>query len=86
MMGKGQVAAMQTRLKVIAAAEKLITGRGFESVTVDDIGAEAGVAKGTFYTCFRRLCHREPIWYEFYFNRHMGQTRLCIQVRMSRNT
>lgn len=59
-MGKRQVAAMQTRLKVIAAAEKLIAERGFESVTVDDIAAEAGVAKGTFYTYFKRK--EDVVW------------------------
>lgn len=53
-MGKRQTAAMQTRLSVIAAAEKLISEKGFEGVTIDDIAREAGVAKGTFYTYFKR--------------------------------
>lgn len=53
-MGKRQIAAMQTRMNVIAAAEKLIAEKGFENVTIDDIAKEAGVAKGTFYTYFKR--------------------------------
>ncbi|MGN1089719.1 MAG: TetR/AcrR family transcriptional regulator, partial [Huintestinicola sp.] len=53
-MGKRQIAAMQTRTKVILAAEKLIAEHGFENVTIDDIASEAGVAKGTFYTYFKR--------------------------------
>jgi len=53
-MGKRQIAAMQTRLKIITAAEKLIKERGFENVTIDEIAAEAGVAKGSFYTYFKR--------------------------------
>lgn len=53
-MGKRQIAAMQTRTKVILAAEKLIAEHGFENVTIDDIAAKAGVAKGTFYTYFKR--------------------------------
>lgn len=53
-MGKRQIAAMQTRLHVITAAKKLISEKGFENVTIDDIAKEAGVAKGTFYTYFKR--------------------------------
>ncbi|MCD8097382.1 MAG: TetR/AcrR family transcriptional regulator [Lachnospiraceae bacterium] len=53
-MGKRQIAAMQTRLKIIAAAENLIKEQGFENVTIDEIAAEAGVAKGSFYTYFKR--------------------------------
>ena len=45
---------MQTRRNVIAAAEKLIAEKGFENITIDDIAKEAGVAKGTFYTYFKR--------------------------------
>ena len=53
-MGKRQVAAEQTRIKLILAAEKLISTRGFDSVSVDEIAAEAGVSKGSFYTYFKR--------------------------------
>lgn len=53
-MKKRQIAAMKTRLNVIKAAEKLIAEKGFENVTIDDIAKEAGVAKGTFYTYFKR--------------------------------
>jgi len=53
-MGKRQIAALETRKKLILAAEKLIRERGFEGVSVEDVAREAGVAKGTFYTYFRR--------------------------------
>ena len=53
-MGKRQVAAMQTRLKIITAAEKLIKEQGFENVTIDESALEAGVSKGSFYTYFKR--------------------------------
>lgn len=53
-MGKRQEAAILTRKKVIIAAEKLISEKGFENVTIQDIAAEAGVAVGTFYTYFKR--------------------------------
>lgn len=53
-MGTRQIAAQQTRLNIIAAAEKLIRERGFENVGVIDITNEAGVAKGSFYTYFKK--------------------------------
>ncbi|NBK79928.1 TetR/AcrR family transcriptional regulator [bacterium D16-76] len=53
-MGKRQIAALETRRKVIAAAEKLISERGFENVMISDITKAAGVATGTFYTYFKR--------------------------------
>ena len=53
-MGKRQIAAERTRIKLMLAAEKLISARGFDNVTVDDITAEAGVSKGSFYTYFKR--------------------------------
>ena len=53
-MGKRQIAAQETRRKIIAAAEKLIREKGFEAVGVSDIAKEAGVAKGSFYTYFKR--------------------------------
>ena len=60
-MGKRQLAALETRRKLIQAAEKLIRERGFDHVSVSDIAAEAGVAKGSFYTYFQR---KEDVVYE----------------------
>ena len=53
-MGKRQIAAMQTRMKIVLAAEKLIKERGIDDISVEDITNEAGVAKGSFYTYFKR--------------------------------
>jgi len=41
------------RDKVIAAAQELMTGRGYRATTVDDIVNRAGVAKGSFYHSFK---------------------------------
>ena len=49
-----QIKARQTRAKIIAAAEKLIKERGFDAVGVLDITNEAEVAKGSFYSYFKR--------------------------------
>ena len=53
-MGRKQIAAERTRRKIMEASEKLIAARGFDNVTVDEITAEAGVSKGSFYTYFKR--------------------------------
>src|ERR1700688_2304758 len=38
--------------EILAAARKVFAKRGFDSATVDDIAAAAGVAKGTLYLYF----------------------------------
>ena len=42
----------ETRGKIIEAAIRLFSNRGFNSASVDDICAEAGVSKGAFYHHF----------------------------------
>lgn len=49
-----QARAQETRAKIIAAAEKLISEKGFDAVQIIDITNEAGVGKGSFYTYFKR--------------------------------
>ena len=49
-----QVRAAETRRKIVAAAKKLITEKGFESVAIEDIAKEAGVSTGSFYTYFKQ--------------------------------
>lgn len=53
-MTNRQNAALQTKRKLIAAALELIKRNGFNAINVEDITREAGVAKGTFYTYFKR--------------------------------
>ena len=49
-----QVRAAETRRKIVAAAKKLITEKGFESVAIEDIAKGAGVSTGSFYTYFKK--------------------------------
>lgn len=49
-----QVRAAETRRKIVAAAKKLITEKGFENVAIEDIAKEAGVSTGSFYTYFKK--------------------------------
>lgn len=47
----------RTRGELIAAAERLVAARGLDAISIDDITAEADVAKGTFYTHFEDKDH-----------------------------
>ena len=49
-----QERAKETRAKIITAAERLISQKGFDAVQIIDITNEAGVGKGSFYTYFER--------------------------------
>lgn len=51
----GREKRVRTRAQLVEAANALFAGRAVESVTVDDVVQEAGVAKGTFYTHFDSL-------------------------------
>src|SRR5271157_2725522 len=51
----GREKRAKTKAQLIAAAKALYSTRPWESVTVDEVVTEAGVAKGTFYTHFNDL-------------------------------
>jgi AcrR family transcriptional regulator len=51
----GREKRARTKAELIAAAKALCSRRPWESVTVDEVVNEAGVAKGTFYTHFNDL-------------------------------
>lgn len=53
-MGKRQEAALETRQKLIDAVKKLSETKAYHEMSIDDITQTAGVAKGTFYTYFKR--------------------------------
>lgn len=53
-MNKRQLAAQGTKKRLITAGLELIKEKGFEAINVEDITRKAGVAKGTFYTYFKR--------------------------------
>ncbi|MDL1909627.1 TetR/AcrR family transcriptional regulator [Chloroflexi bacterium CFX6] len=43
----------ETRTKIMEAAIKLFSNRGYNAASVDDICAEAGISKGAFYHHFK---------------------------------
>jgi AcrR family transcriptional regulator len=51
----GREKRARTRAQLLAAAHSLFARQAVESVTVDDVVKEAGVAKGTFYVHFDDL-------------------------------
>ncbi|WP_234835694.1 TetR/AcrR family transcriptional regulator [Sinorhizobium meliloti] len=51
----GREKRARTRAQLIAAAHSLFARQAVESITVDDVVKEAGVAKGTFYVHFDSL-------------------------------
>ena len=53
-MNKRQIAAQETKRKLISAGLELLRTNGFDAINVEDITRKAGVAKGTFYTYFKR--------------------------------
>lgn len=54
MANKRQLAAQATKAKIIQAAYEIMKESGFYTINVEDITQRAGVAKGTFYTYFKR--------------------------------
>ena len=53
-MTNRQKNALETRRKILEAAKEVISEKGFENVSVEDIAKAAGVATGSFYTYFKR--------------------------------
>lgn len=56
-----QQAARETRRKLVDAAKRIISEKGLSNTSVDEITEACGVAKGTFYTYFKR---KEDIVFE----------------------
>ncbi|MBQ7409298.1 MAG: TetR/AcrR family transcriptional regulator, partial [Alphaproteobacteria bacterium] len=53
-MNMRERAALETRKKLLKTGQKLIMRKGLSNISVEDITNAAGVAKGTFYTYFKR--------------------------------
>ena len=53
-MNKRELSSIQTKEKLLKATKELLKTKGFGTINVSDITKEAGVAKGSFYTYFKR--------------------------------
>lgn len=54
MMTNRQLAALETKKKLLASAKELIGEKGLANTSVAEITQKCGVANGTFYTYFKR--------------------------------
>lgn len=59
-----QIKALDTRKALFASAIKLFNEKGFENVHIDEIAADAGTSKGSFYTYFKS---KDEVIIEHYF-------------------
>lgn len=53
-MGKRQQAALETRQKLLDAVQELLQQKRADDISIEDVTTKAGVAKGSFYTYFKR--------------------------------
>lgn len=53
-MNKRELSSIQTKEKLLKATKELLKTKGFSTINVSDITKQAGVAKGSFYTYFKR--------------------------------
>lgn len=53
-MNNRQLAALETKRKLLNAAKKIICEKGLVNTSISEITKECGVANGTFYTYFKR--------------------------------
>lgn len=60
-MTNRQIAAAETRKKLVETAKSIICDKGLANTSIDEITEACGVSKGTFYTYFKR---KEDIVYE----------------------
>lgn len=60
-MTNRQLAAQETRRRLLETGKRIICEKGLANTSVEEITAAAGVSKGTFYTYFRQ---KEEIVYE----------------------
>ena len=53
-MNKRQISANETKQKLVNTAINLLKEHGFDAINVEDLTKAAGVAKGSFYTHFKK--------------------------------
>lgn len=53
-MGKRQDAALETKRKIVNAVSELLRTKTLDEISIEEITTAAGVAKGSFYTYFKR--------------------------------
>ena len=68
-MTNRQLAAMETRKKLLEAAKKIICEKGLVNTSIEEITKACGVSNGTFYTYFKR---KEDVVFELSQEMYQG--------------
>ena len=68
-MTNRQLAAMETRKKLLEAAKKIISEKGLINTSIEEITKACGVSNGTFYTYFKR---KEDVVFELSREMYQG--------------
>ena len=68
-MTNRQIAAQETRRKLLEAAKKLVCEKGLVGTSVEEITKVCGVSSGTFYTYFKR---KEDVVFELSREMYQG--------------
>ena len=82
----GRDRSARTRAELVAAARGLYAARPFDQVTVDDVVAAAGVAKGTFYVHFDSVADLQSVVADDLareFDEFLQPRRLALTIRSS---
>ena len=61
MMTNRQIAALETRKKLLEVSKKIICEKGLVNTSIGEITKACGVSNGTFYTYFKR---KEDVLFE----------------------
>ncbi|MBN3752405.1 TetR family transcriptional regulator [Paraburkholderia sp. Tr-20389] len=76
-MGRTKQQALDTRAKIIEAAERVFFVRGFARASLEDIASEAGVTRGAVYGHFR---NKEALFQSIYENADMPLDPFVVQA------
>lgn len=82
-------AALKTKKNLIMSAQKIISQKGIDSTSIEDITNDANVAKGTFYTYFKskediikELIFKTKDYDEDFFNKNLKEKILLFNKNL----
>ena len=86
---KRQLQAVETKNRIYGAAIKLMDKKGFDGITVADIGKAAGISVGAFYHYFAtkydiltEIFHRADVYFSTVVSDDLGARRISAAKKM----
>ena len=70
-----QLAALETKRKLLDSAKKLVTEKGLVNTSIEEIAKASGVSTGTFYTHFKR---KEDVIFELSYEMYEEITKQAL--------